>query len=38
MANSVDPDQMLHSAVPDLALHCLLGPFCPNIQGYYGSQ
>ena len=26
MANSVDPDQMLHSAASDLGLHCLLRP------------
>ena len=28
MENSVDPDQMLHSAASDLGLHCLL---CPSI-------
>ena len=26
MANSIDPDQMLHSAAFDLDLHCLLWP------------
>ena len=33
MANSVDPDQMLHSAASDLGLECLLkrsGAVCPN--------
>ena len=30
MANSVDPDQMLHSAASDLGLHCLQRPICPN--------
>ena len=30
MANSVDPDQMLHSAASDLGLHCLQWPICPN--------
>ena len=30
MANSVDPDQMLHSAASDLGLHCLQRPNCPN--------
>ena len=30
MANSVDPDQMRHSAVSDLGLHCLQRPICPN--------
>ena len=36
VANSVDPDQMLHSATSDLGLHCLFRPVCPNIWGYYG--
>ena len=27
MANSIDPDQMPHSAASDLGLHCLLGLF-----------
>ena len=30
MANSVDPDQMPHSAASDLGLHCLQRPICPN--------
>ena len=30
MTNSVDPDQMLHSAASDLGLHCLQRPICPN--------
>ena len=33
MANSVDPDQMPHSAASDLGLHCLQRPVCPNILG-----
>ena len=37
MANSVDPDQMPHSAASDLGQHCLQRPTCPNIQGYYSS-
>ena len=36
MANSVDPDLMLHSAASDLGLHCLQRPICPNTKGYYG--
>ena len=36
MANSVDPDQMLHSAASDLGLHCLLRYVCPNIDCCYG--
>ena len=31
MANSLDPDEMLHSAASHLGLHCLLRPACPNI-------
>ena len=30
MTNSVDPDQMPHSAASDLGLHCLQRPICPN--------
>ena len=30
MANSVDPDQMLHTAASDLGLHYLQKPICPN--------
>ena len=37
MTNSVDPDQMPHSAVSDLGLHCLQRPICPNTYGYYGT-
>ena len=33
MANRVDPDQMPHSGVPVLSLHCLLRPVCPKCQG-----
>ena len=29
MANSVDPDQMLHSAASDLGLHCFSGLSVP---------
>ena len=32
MANSVDPDQMLHSAASDQGLHCLLKPVYMNSQ------
>ena len=31
VANSVDTDQMSHSAASDLNLHCLQMPVCPNI-------
>ena len=34
MANSVNPDRMLHSAASDQSLHCLLKPVCPNIYKY----
>ena len=37
MANRVDPDQMPHSSVSDLDLHCLQRPICPNTLGYYGN-
>ena len=30
VANSEDPDQMLHPAASDLGLHCLLQPVCSN--------
>ena len=30
-ANSVDPDQMSHSAAPDLDLHCLLMFVCVEV-------
>ena len=30
MANSVDPDQTLHSAASDLGLHYLQRPICPS--------
>ena len=36
MKNSVDPDQMQHSTVSDLGLHCLQRPICSNTQSYYG--
>ena len=31
MANSVDHDQLQHSAVSDLGLHCLLRPVCLSV-------
>ena len=34
MANSVDPDQMLHFAAPDLDLCCLLRPVCSSTWGF----
>ena len=37
MANSIDPDQLPHSVVSDLGLHCLLRTVCLSSQGYYGS-
>ena len=37
VANSVDPDEMLHSAASHLGLHCLLRPVSPNTYGKYGS-
>ena len=36
MANSIDCDQMLHSAAFDLGVHCLLKPVCQNSKGKYG--
>ena len=38
VANSVDPDQMPHSAPPDLHLNCLLRPVCPNVLSKYGKK
>ena len=35
VANSVDPDESLHSVASHLALHCLLRPVCPNSYGIY---
>ena len=32
MPNSVDPDQMLHSAASDLGLHCLTMSFLVDAQ------
>ena len=29
MTNSIGPDQMPHSLISDLNLHCLLGPASP---------
>ena len=37
MANSVNPDHMLHFAASDLGLHCLFRPVCPNFIGEYGN-
>ena len=31
MVNSVDPDQMPHSAASDLGLHCLQRPICSRL-------
>ena len=33
MANNVDPDQIPHSVVSNLALHCLLRPVHLNTYG-----
>ena len=38
MANSVDPDEMPHSAASDLGLLCLLRPVCPNTYGKCGKD
>ena len=38
VANSVDLDEMPHSAASHQGLHCLLRPVCPNIYGNYGIQ
>ena len=38
MANSVDPDEMMPTAVSHLGLHRLLRPVCPNTYGKYGIQ
>ena len=38
MANSVDPDEMPHSAASHLGLYCLLKPVCPNTYGKYGNR
>ena len=38
VANSVDPDEMPHSAASHLGLYCLLRPVCPNICGKYGRK
>ena len=34
MANSADPDQMLHSGASDLGLYCLQRPVCANTKGF----
>ena len=36
--NTVDQDQMLHSAASDLGPQCLLKYVCPNTDGKYGIQ
>ena len=36
VANGVDPDEMPHSAVSYLGLHCLPRPVCLNTYGKYG--
>ena len=35
VVNSVDSDQMLHSAASDPGLHCLIKFVCPNTVCYY---
>ena len=37
VADSVDPDQMLHSQASDLDLHYLLRFVGPNTSGKYGN-
>ena len=37
VANSVDPDETLHSAASHPGLHCLLRPVCLNTYGKYGT-
>ena len=37
VANSVDPDEMPHSAASHLVLYCLLRPVGPNTYGKYGN-
>ena len=37
MANSVDPDQIWHSAASHLGLHCLQRPICPDTYCYYST-
>ena len=38
MATSVDPDQIQHSAISGLGLHCLVRAVYPNIYVQYGKQ
>ena len=38
VANSVDSDEMPHSAASHLGLHCLLRPVCPNTYGKNGTH
>ena len=33
MTNSIDPDQLPHSAASAQGLHCLLRHVCPNNKG-----
>ena len=37
VANSVDPDEMPHSAASHLGLNCLLRPVCLNTYGKYSN-
>ena len=37
VTNSVDTDEMPHSAASHLDIHCLLRPVCPNTYGKYGA-
>ena len=38
VANSVDPDEIPHSAAFHLDLYCLLRPVCRNTYGKYGTH
>ena len=38
VAKSVDPGQVLCSAVFDLGLDCLHRTVCPNTKGYYSKH
>ena len=38
MANSVDPDEMPHSAASHLGLNCLLRPVSPNTYGIHSGE
>ena len=38
VANSVDPDQMLHFVAFDLGPQCLLRPVCPSTYTKHGKM